>query len=142
MSSARETLMAAIAAKLVTIPDAIFFRSRQAALGRSEGTGILLEPEEERVEKRAQFPPLELRRWTIVVRVLTRGDVPDQIADPFIVQIYSLLMADLTLGGLCAQITEQGTRWSFAEADLTAGAAEIRFDILYQTRAGNLVTTQ
>ena len=140
--SARETLMAAIAAKLVTIPNAEFFRSRQAALAREEGTGILLEPEEERVEKRTQMPPLEVRRLTIVVTVLTRGNVPDQAADSFIVQVNALLMADLTLGGLCAQITEQGTRWSFAEADLTAGEAEIRFDIIYQTRAGTLVTTQ
>lgn len=140
--SARETLLAVIAAKLDTIPSSAFFRSRQAALAREESTGILLEPEEERVEKRTQMPPLEVRRLTIVVTVLTRGDVPDQTADPFIVQVNALLMADLTLGGLCAQITEQGTRWSFAEADLTAGAAEIRFDIIYQTRAGTLVTTQ
>jgi hypothetical protein len=140
--SARETLMTAIGALLATVPNAVFFRSRQAALARSEGNAILLEPEEERVTKRTQSPALVLRGLTVIVSVLTRGDVPDQVADPYIEQITALLVGDPTLGGKCAQIIEQSTRWSFAEADLTAGVAEIRFDILYQTLASNLVTAQ
>ncbi len=140
--SARETLMAAIGALLATVPDAVFFRSREAAFARSEGTAILLQPEEEQVIKQTQNPPLVVRRLTIIIAVLTRGDVPDQIADSYIGQITALLVSDPTLGGKCAQIIEQSTRWSFNEADLTAGMAEIRFNIIYQTLASNLLTTQ
>jgi len=140
--SARENIMAAVGSALTVIPGAVFFRSREAAFGRNEGTAILLEPEEERVEKRTQSPQLVIRRLTIVVTVITRGDVPDQIADSFLQQINTALINDPTLGGLCAQVVEQSTRWSFAEADLTAGRAELRLDILYQTLASTLANMQ
>lgn len=134
--------MAAIAALLSNVPNSTFYRSRESAFSRDEGTAILLQPEEERVEKRAHVPDLVLRRLTVVVTVITRGDVPDKIADDYLQQVQSRLLSDPTLGGLCAQLIEQGTKWTFQEADLTSGMAEIRFDLIYQTLASNLMTTQ
>jgi len=134
--SQRETIMAAIATALSTIPDSTFFRSREAAFGLDEGTCILLEPEEELVIKHTQAAPaLTFRKCTIVLTVITRSDVPDQTADPIMSAIQIALLKDPTLGGLCAQMIEVSTKWAFAEADSTASTAEVRYQLLYLTTA-------
>lgn len=133
--SAREDLIEAIATKLSSIPNQTFYRDRQSALALSEGNAILLEPEEEKVVRRSMAPDAVLRDLTVVMTVITRDDTPDLIADPLISAAMALIMRDPSLGGLCAQITEVGTKWMFAEADQTASVAEIRYQVRYQTRA-------
>lgn len=136
--SARESILAAMGALFETVPDAAFFRSREAAIARSEGTAIVLEPEEEIVDLRSATNPVTMRILTALVMVMARDPIPDQKADPVIQSLHAKIMADRTLGGLCALITEQGSKWLFDEADLTAVTVEIRYAIRYLTSAIDL----
>jgi transcriptional antiterminator Rof (Rho-off) len=136
--SARESILAAMGTLLGTVPGATFYRSREAAIARSESTAIVLEPEEESVELRTSTGALSVRTLTALVLVVARGQIPDQIADPVIQSLHAKLMADRTLGGLCALIIEHGTKWTFDEADLTAVTVEMRYGVRYMTNASDL----
>ncbi len=135
----REAILQASATVLATVSGATFYRSREAAIARAEGTAIVLRPEDEQIEKRAA--DLTLRNLVMVISILARGQIPDQVADPVAQAIHSVLMADPTLNGLCAQLIEHSTKWLFAEADLTATEVEIRYTARYQTRARDLSQT-
>ena len=141
MSSVREKILQALAANLASVPNATVYRSRQTAVARSEGNAILLEPENEQVEKRASNPGgLVIRNLMVDLSVLARGDPADSIADPIITAAHALIMADPTLGNLCAQIIEYSTEWKFDPADLTAVEALIRYQIRYATTMNDLTT--
>lgn len=139
--TAREAILERLGTLLTAVPGSTFFRSREAAVARDEGIVINLRPEDEQVEKRAAGGDITLRNCVIIVSVISRGDVPDQVADPVIQAAHAAIMADPTLGGLCAQVIEQSTKWIFALADLTATEAEIRYTVRYLTRASDISQT-
>ena len=143
MSSVRERILQSLATKLVSVPDATVYRSRQTAVARSEGNAILLEPENEQVEKRTTMPNgLVVRDFMFDVVVLARGDPADQVADQIIVTAHALIMADPTVGNLCAQIIEHSTEWKFDQADLTAAEVLVRYMTRYLTKTSDLTVTQ
>jgi len=142
MSSVREQILSALATKLAAIPSGTVFRSRQSAIARSEGNAILVQPENEQVEKRASMPGgLILRDFLFDVSVIARGDPADEIADSIVVAAHALIMADPTLGNLCAQIIEHSTEWTFDEADLTAVEVLVRYKARYLTSTNDLTTS-
>lgn len=142
MNSMREQILAALATKLAAVPNATVFRSRQSAIARSEGNAILVQPENEQVEKRTSMPGgLVLRDFLFDVSVIARGDPADQVADPIMTAAHALIMADPTLGGLCAQIIEHSTEWTFNEADLTAVEVLARYKVRYLTSVNDLTTS-
>ena len=144
----RKSILVAVANLLNGVPNAIVYRSREEALSREEGTGIIVKPEDEPVENRAGGGPggLTLRNLMIVVTVLTRGAgapsgyTPDDIADPVMQSAHALLMADTTLGGLCSVLIEHSTKCDFEVADGSALAAELRYIVRYQTHSNDLST--
>ena len=141
MSSVRERILLALTTKLASVPNATVYRSRQTAVARSEGHAILLEPENEQVEKRASNPGgLVIRNFLVDITVLARGDPADSIADPIITAAHVLLMADPTFGNLCSQIIEHSTEWKFDQADLTAVEVLVRYQIRYATSTNDLTT--
>jgi hypothetical protein len=138
VTTAREGILAALATLAGTVPGATFYRSREAAVARSEGSAIVLAPEDEPVELRTAASPVALRNLTALFTILARGEIPDQVADPIIESLHRKLMADRTLGGLCALLTEHSTKWTYEVADLTAAAIEIRYVVRYATSAIDL----
>jgi hypothetical protein len=139
VNSVRENILKALETNLASVQNATVYRSRQTALARSEGSAILLEPENEQVEKRASNPGgLVLRNFLVDLSVLARGDPADGIADPIITAAHVSIMADPTLGNLCSQIIEHSTEWKFEEADLTAVEVLIRYQIRYATTTNDL----
>lgn len=136
--SIREDILLALKALAETAvgASATVYRSRSAALARSEGSAVLIQPDEEAVQAVSQFRVV--RDWTIVISVLTRDRIPDARADPIIALVHAALIADQTLGGRCARIVEQGSRWGFAEADQDAGSLDVRYVIHYLTPANAL----
>lgn len=141
MSSVREQILEALATKLTTVPNATVFRSRQNAVPREEGIAIILQPENEQVEKRAGNPGGFVSKIMLLnMSVIARGDPADEIADPVVVAAHALIMADPTLGNLCAQIIEHSTEWKFQEADLTAVEVLVRYQIKYANRPNDLTT--
>jgi len=141
VSSVRKKILQALAANLISVPNATVYRSRQTAVARSEGNAILLEPENEQPEKRASNPGgLVIRNFLVDLSVLARGDPADDIADPIITAAHVLIMADPTLGNLCSQIIEHSTEWKFDQADLTAVEVLVRYQIRYATSTNDLTT--
>jgi len=136
--SQRENILAAVTTLLTGVSGATVYRSREAPVDRTEGVTIVVAPEEESVELKGSGQGLVLRSLTIVIRVITRGAIPDQVADPYLVSAHGLLMANATLGGLAALITETSTRFDFEMADQTALATELRYEIRYHTLASSL----
>ena len=137
-TTARESILAYVLTLLSAVPGAIASRSREAPVERAEGTVIILRPEEEPIELRTGASSTVLRNLTIVITVLSRGAIPDQVADPVIQAIHAAIMADRTLGGRCALLMEHSTKWDFELADQTALAAEMRYIVRYQTTATDI----
>jgi hypothetical protein len=133
-----ESILAYIAAQLLGVSDATVFRSRQAALARVEGTGIIVHPETETVVLRSEAADVVLRELTVLITVLARGDVPDQVADPIEDSIHSIIMSDRTLGGRTLRIYEESRKWTLEEADQIAVAVEMRYRMKYATPASSL----
>jgi hypothetical protein len=137
--TARESILEYLVALLAGVQDVTVFRSREAALDKSEGIAILVKPEEEPVEMRSRSGTgLVFRNLTVVITVIARGVVPDQLADPAVQSVHSLIMADQTLQGRCALLMEQSTKWDFEVGDGTAVAVEMRYTVRYQTSAKDI----
>jgi hypothetical protein len=136
--TARESILSYVYTLLAAVTGATAYRTREAPADRSEGVVILLKPEEEPIELRTANGSMVLRNLTIVITVISRGDVPDQLADPVIQAIHASIMLDRTLGGRCALLMEHSTKWDFEVADATAMTAELRYVARYQTKASDM----
>lgn len=134
--SARENILAYLAARVTTVTGITVFRSREAAVARGEGVVLILKPAEEHVVKIAN--ELTVRDMTVTLVLVIRGVVPDSAADPYLVQILSLIQSDTTLGGLAARCIEKSTRWDMEVADLTALVVELTFVVKYLTPTGSI----
>ena len=136
MSTAREPILAAFVALLASIPGINVARSRDAAIARSEVPYVVIQPEEEAVE----FPAAGIahRRLTILFTVLIRAEPPDQAADPWIQAIHSKIMQDPTIGGIVGRTVERGTKWAIETGDVTGLAADVRYEVIFATAAGDL----
>jgi hypothetical protein len=137
--SSRETILAAITALVSTATGFTSFRSRQAAVGRVEGTVAIVEPAEE--ETQPFGAAASWRKLTVSILFVGRDPTPDQALDAPIAAMHAKLMADLTLGGVCARIVEEGTRWNIEVADITAAAVDVRYVVHYLTPANSLAST-
>lgn len=138
MPSKREQILSAVATLLTgaTPAGANVFRSRVTAIGRGDAPAIIVRPEEDIPEK--QFAGMVISTAAVAIDVYTRGDVPDQLADPIIVAAHAWIMADPTLGGL-ASLTLQGpAKWESHEADQTAGFATFIYHVRYTTKVSDL----
>lgn len=143
--TAYKSILAYVAQLLAAVPDATVFRSRAAALDKTEGTGIVVMPKESESENRAGGGPMGLvvRNFTFKVVVITRAQPPegltaDDIADPVMEAIHAALFLDTTLGNRIATLIGGITEWDFEVADGTAMAAEMHFMARYQTKASTL----
>lgn len=132
----RERIIAAVFAKCDALTGCVAYRSREAALARSEGPAVLVHPEEESVELRGLG--VVVRDFAVVCSIITRGAVPDKAADTVAEALHAALAADQTLGGLVARTIETGSKWNFEIADQNAVALEARYSFRYLTPAATL----
>jgi len=135
MSSKREQILSALETMLAAVTPNVY-RSRVTAVTRDLTPAIIVRPEEDIPEK--QFSGMVISNLTVAVDVYTRGDVPDQLADPIIVAAHALIMSDLTLGGLAAMTVQGPSKWEMHEADQTAGLATFLYHIRYTTQLSDL----
>lgn len=140
MASRREQIIEAIRVKLATIVGITTYRSRLTAINRAEGAAIVVRPAvpplgEEVVKHNNDLSEREL---TVLVEVVARGAVADQVADPYCVSAHAKVMEDPTLGGLCLLLREAGTQWLLDEADVDAVVVSMRYLISYRTVANTL----
>jgi hypothetical protein len=138
MTSRREQILSAIATALATTDGVSgrVFRSRVEAFSRNEAPAIIIEPGPDR----AQTYSICKLDWTLDVLVVvhTRGQIPDQLADPILVDAHDKLMADRTLGGLAIDIVPTLSDPQRDKADLTSLWQVNTYQVRYRTAVDDL----
>lgn len=136
----RESILAAIRTALTgtTGVGTRIYRSRVEPLARGESPAIVVEPMNDVAEER-NIPYLD---WTLQVAmtVITRGLVPDQLADPIIESAHSKLLADVSLGGLAFDIIPASVQFELVEGDQPIGVTTMVYRVRYRTRLTDLTT--
>ena len=139
MTTRREQILSAITTALVgtTGVGSRIYRSRVEAFSRGESPAISLEPINDTPATNTSLPTLD---WSLTVRiaVIVRGAIPDQLADPIVESLHSLLMVDLSLGGLAMDIIPASVDWQLIEADQPAGVVLCDYVVRYRTSVGSL----
>ena len=141
MTTRREQILTAITTALAgtTGVGSRIYRSRVEAFSRGESPAISLEPINDTPATNTSLPTLD---WSLTVRiaVIVRGAIPDQLADPIVESLHSLVMADLSLGGLAMDIIPASVDWQLIEADQPAGVVLCDYVVRYRTSVGSLAT--
>lgn len=112
------------------------YRSRVEPLARGESPAIIVEP----ISDACEQDTLNTLMWTMQVRVATivRGNVPDQLADPALIDIHSKLMTDTTLGGYVIDILPTTVAFENIESDQPTGVVSAEFAVKYRTTLGSI----
>lgn len=141
MTSKRESILTAIASALASTSGVSgrVYRSRVEPLARAESPAIVIEPVSDRAEQNTSLPTLD---WSMTVRVvvITRGNLPDQLADPIIESAHSKIMADLTLGGYAIDVQPLSVDFDLREGDQPSGVISLEYLVRYRTSVANLST--
>ncbi|MEK9824309.1 MAG: hypothetical protein VW840_19255, partial [Gammaproteobacteria bacterium] len=105
MATRREQILAQIVATLASTTGVSgrVYRSRATAVARAESPAIIVEPVTDTAQQVTSLPKLD---WTLRVRVVvvSRSANSYTDADSVIESMHSLLMADLTLGGVAIDV--------------------------------------
>lgn len=124
MTSKREDILAAVATILAGTSGVggRIYRSRAEALRREESPAVVIEF----VSDIPNYDNLNFMNWVLTFRVIivTRGDIPDQLADPVAVSVYNLLMADRDLGGKVMDLLPGEQRMDIIEGDKPIGVLQ------------------
>jgi len=107
------------------------YRDRQTAIQRQEAAVIVVQEKEEEVENKNSY--VAIRSLVEEILLIVRSDTPSATADPIIVALHKALTADQSLGGLANRIIEEGTEWTYADADLPATEVSVKYRIRYMT---------
>ena len=138
MASKRELILARMVTALAGTAGvgSRIYRSRVTPLARGESPAIVVEP----VSDQADQDTLGTLMWTMQVRVavIVRGDVPDQLADPVLVDIHAKLMSDATLKGYAIDLLPATVAFEMIEADQTAGVVSAEYAVKYRTTLNSL----
>lgn len=138
MTSRREQILSAVATALASTSGVggRVFRSRVEAFSRDEAPAIIIEPGPDR----AQTYSICKLDWSLDVLVVvhTRGQVPDQLADPILLDAHAKLMADRTIGGLAIDIVPTLSDPQRDKADLTSLWLVNTYQVRYRTAIDDL----
>lgn len=139
MTTKREQILSAITTALAgtTGVGTRIYRSRVEAFSRGESPAISLEPINDTPDTFTSLPTVD-RSLTLLIAVIIRGAIPDQLADPVVESLHSKVMADQGLGGLAMDIIPGNTDWQLIEADQPAGLVLCEYVVRYRTSVGNL----
>lgn len=137
MITQAETIVAAIAAALTGGSiGAVVYRSREVAFEREDLPAVSVKPKEETATPMANG--LTRCELTAEIQIHTRGDLPDQLADPIAAAIHAALMADITLGNKCTRLFYAARAWEFADSDGTGGQLTMHYIIHYLIPASDI----
>ena len=97
---------------------------------------LLVEP----INESSSYSTLNYLDWTLQVRVavVLRGDAPDQLADPILVSLHSLLMTDRSLGNRANDISPVSVDYRFADGDQAIAVIESIYSVSYRTKQDDL----
>jgi hypothetical protein len=119
-ASIREQILAEIATRLSATAGISqrVYRSRAEAVSRGEMPCLIVEPIADPAEPIGGMCKTD-RRLTVKIAILVHADVPDQAADPILVDLHPRLIApnDQNLGGLAIDVELLGDDFQFAATD-------------------------
>jgi hypothetical protein len=140
MSTKREQILVAVATALASTTGATgrIYRSRQEAFSRNESPAVVIEPGTSTTATEPVSTCKIDHTFTLVIAVYARGAIPDQVADPVVKSVHSLLMADRSLGGLVMDLWPLGQDPQFEKADLAAVWEVLTYRIRYRTSVTDL----
>lgn len=137
-TSRREQILAYAATALAGTVDvgSRIYRSRVEAFTREEAPAIVIEPG---IDRAVEFSSCKLD-WTLelLIAIYTRGQIPDQLADPIVVDVNTRLMADRSMGGLAIDILPAMVDPQRDKADLTSLWTVLTYKVRYRTDDVNL----
>ena len=112
------------------------YRSRVEAFSREEAPAIVIEPG---IDRAVEFSSCKLD-WTLelIIAIYTRGQIPDQLADPIVVDVNTRLMTDRSMGGLAIDILPAMMDPQRDKADLTSLWTVLTYKVRYRTDDVNL----
>jgi len=143
-TSKREAILAAVEAALAGTTDVgtRIYRSRPEAFSRGEMPALIIEPATETAVDPEGTGGVSSCRldWRLIIRigVITRGPIPDQLADPILLSIHQRLMTNANLAALIMSIYPQATTWEQSDGDGTAGAAICNWMVRYRTSVNDI----
>ncbi len=139
MASKRERILAALKTTLAgtTGVGTRIYRSRPEPTSRGESPAIVVEWTNDQPSIRGTTGHID---WTLRIRVvvISRGKIPDNLADATVESLHSKLLADPTVGGLAIDIRPATTTFELIEADQPAGLIMCEFEVDYRTTYGSL----
>lgn len=118
--------------------DSRVYRSRVEAFSRGSTPALVVEAARNISE--AQKAGIETLPQRLELRFLLMIDapIPEQAADPILVDLHSRLMADMTLGGLSSGILPGDTVWDLAENGIAV--VIVSYVVQYRTRTKSIST--
>lgn len=136
MATKREQIITALKTSLESIGSTPVFRSRPEPVSRGKTPAITIEGGKDV----AGSTVIQKTDWAFLVHisVITRGDIPDQIADPIIESIHNKIMEDQTIGGLAMNVEPVEYDPMILEADKPAGIFANTFLVSYRTNEKDL----
>ena len=140
MSTKREQILAAVDTLLVTTAGATgrVYRSRQEAFSRNESPAVVIEPGPSTSAAEPVSTCKIDHALTLVIAVYARGAIPDQVADPVVQSIHSLLLADRSLGGLVMDVWPMSRAPEFERAESAAVWEVLTYRVTYRTSIEDL----
>lgn len=136
--SKREAILAQVATILAATSGVAgrIYRSRTEPLERGEAPAIVIEP----VNDNPVQDTLATLSWTLTfsIAIITRGLVPDQLADPILTDAHSRLMVDTTLAGLAFDVSPVSVSFEALSADQSAGVLVALYACKYRTSLTSL----
>ena len=140
MPSKREQILSAIVTKLAPVAGVSgrVFRSQADPNPRELDPFIAVEWSSE--QAMADTVQLLGRSLNVDVSVYTRGDAPDSLADPIMVDVHQRLTADPSLGGLAIDIQLEDASNEVIAADFPAAKVTHTYVVKYRHSYGNMTT--
>ena len=140
MPSKREQILAAITTKLLPTAGVSgrVFRSQADPNPRELAPFITVEWSSE--QSMPDTVQLLGRSLNVDVSVYTRGDAPDSLADPIMVDAHQRLVADPSLGGLAIDIQLDDASNEVIAADCPAAKVTHTYVVKYRHSYGNMTT--
>jgi hypothetical protein len=140
MTTRREQILVQVATTLAATSGVSgrVYRSRQEAFSRAESLSVIIEPGPESSGPEQVSTCKIDHTLTLAVGVYARGTVPDQVADPVVQSVHSLLMADRTLGGLVMDIWPLSRNPEFDAAEGAAVVEVLSYRVRYRTSVTDL----
>jgi hypothetical protein len=145
-TSKREAILAAIETALAgtTGVGNRIYRSRPEAFSRGETPALVIEPGSESTidPERTGGASMCKLDWRLTVRIgiITRGAIPDQLADPIMVDIHQRLRTNAAIKALVMTIYPSDNNWQQADGDQTAGATVCDWSIRYRTNVDDITS--